>query len=94
MTKPIEDKLAHAKREIKALRVQVEKFKKNDQRRMEMMRGAWLLRQKAKAVGEAREHMLRDAERGRGMDVDEANAWLKVKVQHLNDEADKAEAEE
>jgi hypothetical protein len=50
MTKPADDKLAHAKREIKALRVQVEQFKKNDQRRMEMMRGAWLLRQQAKAV--------------------------------------------
>jgi delta 1-pyrroline-5-carboxylate dehydrogenase len=51
---------------------------------------AWLLRQKADAVEEAREHMLRDAGRGCGMDVDEANAWLKVKVQHLKDAADKA----
>jgi hypothetical protein len=122
MTKPADDKLGHAKREIKALTGQLKQERAKmtelkeaatdllndcinfDERNLtdgilttlsnclksKGLSSAWLLRQKADAVGEAREHMLRDAGRGRGMDVDEANAWLKVKVQHLKDAANKS----
>jgi hypothetical protein len=133
MTKSADDKLGHAKREIKALKMQLDGLRTQVEEHEEDMAlfmsvailvckqesdewdsdrvqtnkdyaevcghriaklssvnaAAWLLRQKAEALGEAREHMLRDAGRGRGMDVDEANAWLKVKVQHLKDAADK-----
>lgn len=60
---------------------------------LEALRAPIILRKQAEAVDEAREHMLRDAARGTGMNVDDANAWLKVKVQWLRDEAEQAGGE-
>jgi hypothetical protein len=48
---------------------------------------AFVKKKQFEAVEEARSHMLRDSLCGSKMDVAEANAWLKVKVQHLRDEA-------
>jgi hypothetical protein len=99
MTKPADDKLGHAKREIKALKVQIEQFKKNDQRRLEMMSGAWILRQKADAIECAVVHATEiiDQMGYQGIDSEMATrAVLETAKAFLQfaDEADKAEAEE
>jgi hypothetical protein len=48
---------------------------------------AFVKKKQAEAVEEARSDMLRDSLCGSKMDVAEANAWLKVKVQYLRDQA-------
>lgn len=98
----LRQQLTAAQAENEALRRELDKVRGKlsgwrDRFRREYAKGgghdSWLLRKQAEAVDEAREHMLRDAARGTGMNVDDANAWLKVKVQWLRDEAERAGGE-